>query len=108
MGATAVTDNTFEKQVIEASKSKPVLVDFWAEWCPPCKMLSPLVEQIASENSAKMDVAKVDTDANQEISQRYQIMSIPTLLLFKDGKPVKQLVGYQPKERILSQLTQFL
>ena len=71
-------------------------------------MLSPLVEQIASENSTKMDVAKVDTDANQGISERYQIMSIPTLMLFKDGKPVKQLVGYMPKERILSQLNQFL
>src|SRR5689334_21184661 len=108
MEATVVTDNTFEKQVIEASRTKPVLVDFWAEWCPPCKMLSPLVEQIASENSTKMDVAKVDTDANQGISERYQIMSIPTLMLFKDGKPVKQLVGYMPKERILSQLNQFL
>jgi thioredoxin 1 len=108
MEATAVTDSTFEKQVLEASKSKPVLVDFWAEWCPPCKMLSPLVEQIASENSAKMDVAKVDTDANQAVSERYQIMSIPTLILFKDGKPVKQLVGYMPKERILSQLNQYL
>jgi thioredoxin 1 len=108
MEATVVTDNTFEKQVIEASKSKPVLVDFWAEWCGPCKMLSPLVEQIASENSAKMDVAKVDVDANNAISSRYQIMSIPTLILFKDGKPVKQLVGYMPKERILSQLNQYL
>lgn len=108
MEATVVTDNTFEKQVLEASKSKPVLVDFWAEWCGPCKMLSPLVEQIASENSAKMDVAKVDVDANNAISSRYQIMSIPTLILFKDGKPVKQLVGYMPKDRILSQLNQFL
>ena len=108
MEATAVTDNTFEKQVIEARKSKPVLVDFWAERCGPCKMLSPLVEQIASENSAKMDVAKVDVDANNAISSRYQIMSIPTLILFKDVKPVKQFVGYMPKERILSQLNQFL
>ena len=108
MEATVVTDNTFEKQVLEASKSKPVLVDFWAEWCGPCKMLSPLVEQIASENSTKMDVAKVDVDANNAISSRYQIMSIPTLILFKDGKPVKQLVGYMPKDRILSQLNQFL
>jgi thioredoxin 1 len=108
MSATVVTDNTFENQVIEASNAKPVLVDFWAEWCGPCKMLTPLVEQIAAENADKLDVVKVDVDANIQVGQRYQIMSIPTLILFKGGKPVKQLVGYQPKERILSQLQQYL
>ncbi len=108
MGAKAVTDNTFEKQVIEASRSKPVLVDFWAEWCGPCKMLSPLVEQIAGEQSEKLEVVKLDVDSNPEISQQYRVMSIPTLILFKDGKPVKQVVGYQAKEKILSQLESHL
>ncbi len=108
MEALVVTDNSFDKQVIEASREKPVLVDFWATWCGPCKMLSPLVEQIASEKSEALNVAKVDVDANNVIASKYQIMSIPTLILFKDGKPVKQLVGYMPKDRIMSQLEQYL
>ncbi len=106
--ASVVTDSTFEEDVISASKEKPVLVDFWAEWCGPCKMLSPLVEQLASENTEKLQVAKVDIDANNAVANRFGIMSIPTLILFKDGKPVKQLVGYMPKDRILSQIQQFL
>ncbi len=108
MEATVVTDNTFETQVIEASRTKPVLVDFWATWCGPCKMLSPLVEQLAGEQSDKLSVTKIDVDANNAVSSRFQIMSIPTLILFKDGKPVKQLVGYMPKDRILSQIQQYL
>ncbi|HEX2912838.1 MAG TPA: thioredoxin [Chloroflexia bacterium] len=106
--ASVVTDNTFEQEVIQASNEKPVLVDFWATWCGPCKMLSPLVEQIAGEKSDVLNVAKVDVDHNQHVAQRYGIMSIPTLILFKGGKPVKQLVGYMPKDRILSQIEQFL
>jgi thioredoxin 1 len=108
MASNVVTDSTFQQQVVEASKEKPVLVDFWATWCGPCKMLSPLVEQLAGEKSEQLNVAKIDVDENQAVSQKFGIMSIPTLILFKDGKAVKQLVGYMPKERILSQIEQYL
>jgi thioredoxin 1 len=104
----AVTDATFVSEVVESSKSKPVLVDFWATWCGPCKMLSPLVEQIAGENPDKLTVVKMDVDENNNTSSQFGIMSIPTLILFKDGKPVKQMVGYMPKERILSQIQDYL
>ena len=108
MASNVVTDNTFQQQVIEASKEKPVLVDFWATWCGPCKMLSPLVEELAGEKSEQLNVAKIDVDENQAVSSQFGIMSIPTLILFKDGKPVKQLVGYMPKARLLSQIEPYL
>lgn len=108
MASNVVTDNTFQQQVIEASKEKPVLVDFWATWCGPCKMLSPLVEELAGERADQLNVAKIDVDENQAVSSQFGIMSIPTLILFKDGKPVKQLVGYMPKARLLSQIEQYL
>lgn len=108
MEATVVTDSTFEQDVIKASHTKPVLVDFWAAWCGPCRQLSPLVEQIATEKSDVMNVAKVDVDANNGISNQYGIQSIPTLILFKNGKPVKQMLGYMPKEKILDQIKSFL
>ena len=108
MASNVVTDSSFQKDVIEASKEKPVLVDFWATWCPPCKMLSPLVEEIAEEKAEVMSLATVDTDENQQVSGQFGIMSIPTLILFKDGQPVKQLVGYMPKARLLSQIEKFL
>jgi thioredoxin 1 len=108
MASNVVTDNTFQQQVIEASKEKPVLVDFWATWCGPCKMLSPLVEELAGEKAGQLNVAKIDVDENQAVSSQFGIMSIPTLILFKDGKPVKQLVGYMPKARLLSQIEQYL
>jgi len=106
--AQNVSDNNFQQEVLDSSSSKPVLVDFWASWCGPCKMLSPLVEQIADEKADSLKVVKMDVDANPEISQKYNIMSIPTLLLFKDGKIVKQLVGYQSKDKIMAQIGQFL
>ena len=108
MASNVVTDNTFQQEVVEASKTKPVLVDFWATWCGPCKMLSPLVEELAGERSEQLNVAKIDVDENQAVSSQFGIMSIPTLILFKDGKPVKQLVGYMPKARLLSQIEQYL
>jgi thioredoxin 1 len=100
----AVTDNSFEQEVIASSNEKPVLVDFWAAWCGPCKMLSPTVEQIANEKGEKLKVVKVDVDENPNIASRYQILSIPTLILFKDGKPAAQLVGNQPKANILAKV----
>ncbi|MBN9392618.1 MAG: thioredoxin [Chloroflexi bacterium] len=108
MASNVVTDNTFQEKVIEASKEKPVLVDFWATWCGPCKMLSPLVEELAGEKSEQLNVAKIDVDENQAVSSQFGIMSIPTLILFKDGKPVKQMVGYMPKARLLSQIEGYL
>ena len=98
-----VTDASFSDDVL--TSSKPVLVDFWATWCGPCKMVAPVLEEIATEHADKLTIAKVDVDANPGISRDYQIMSIPTLILFKDGKPVKQIVGAKPKAALLKDLS---
>ena len=108
MAIIKATDNTFERDVIEASKTKPVLVDFWATWCGPCVKLAPIIEQVANEREGELTVAKLDVDANPHMAQHYGVMSIPTMILFKDGKKVTQFVGLQPKERIVSQLQPFL
>jgi len=97
-----VTTQNFREDVL--SSKEPVLVDFWAEWCGPCRMVGPIVDQIAEENSDKLRVYKMDTDANPDVPMQYGIMSIPTLILFKGGEPVVRITGYQPKDRILSQL----
>ncbi len=89
------TDANFEQEVINSDV--PVLVDFWAEWCMPCKMLTPTVEELAQDYSGKLKVGKVDTDSNREISLAHGISAIPTLILFKDGQVVKRLVGMQQK-----------
>jgi len=93
-----LTDGNFQQQVAESAV--PVLVDFWAEWCTPCKMLAPTIEELAADYSGKVKVGKVDTDANREVSLKFNISAIPTLLLFKDGKVVKKLVGLQPKKAL--------
>lgn len=82
----------------------PVLVDFWAEWCGPCKMVSPIVNQIADEYDGKLRVVKVNADANPDLLTQYGVMGIPTLLLMKDGEAVERIAGYQPKDKILSKL----
>ena len=97
-----VTESNFEAEVLK--NEKPVLVDFWAEWCGPCKMIAPIVEQLADEYEGQLIVGKLDTDANQGVMMNYGIMGIPTLILFKGGEPVARITGYQPKERILKQI----
>ncbi|HEX3785262.1 MAG TPA: thioredoxin [Pseudonocardiaceae bacterium] len=97
-----VTDASFSEDVL--TSSKPVLVDFWATWCGPCKMVAPVLEEIATEHAEKLTIAKVDVDANPGIARDYKIMSIPTLILFKDGQPVKQIVGAKPKATLLNDL----
>jgi thioredoxin 1 len=107
MGKPVVlTDNTFSTDVEKGSGV--VLVDFWATWCGPCKMIAPIVEQIAAENDGKITVGKLDVDQNGETAMKYGVMSIPTLILFKDGQPVERLVGYQPKERLMAKISRHL
>ena len=90
----AVTDADFESLVLKSDV--PVLVDFWATWCPPCRMIAPIVEQIHGELGDKVKVMKMDTDENPSTSMSFGIMSIPTLIIFKDGKPAERTVGYRP------------
>jgi thioredoxin 1 len=104
--AAAVTDATFDHEVLQSST--PVLVDFWAEWCGPCKMISPVLEEIAEEHKGKVTIAKLNVDENPEIAMRYGVMSIPTLALFIGGVEKKRLIGAMPKRNILSELSEFL
>ena len=107
MGATKpVTDATFEADVLKASK--PVIVDYWAEWCGPCRQVSPVLEEIAAEHSEKIDVVKLNVDENPVVTQRYGIMNIPTMSVFKGGEVVKEIVGAKPKSALLRDLAEFL
>jgi len=96
--ATHVNEQDFESQVLKATT--PVLVDFWAEWCGPCRMIAPIVEELAGECEGKLKVVKVDVDSNQDIAFKYAVMSIPTLGIFKGGEMVERLVGYMPKQQL--------
>jgi thioredoxin 1 len=97
-----LTDATFENDVEKYQGI--MLVDFWATWCGPCKMIAPIVEQIAQEHEGKITVGKLDVDANAQTAMKYGVMSIPTLILFKDGQPAERLVGYMPKERLMAKI----
>ncbi len=102
MAISDVTDAQFEEEVIKSDR--PVLVDFWAEWCAPCRMLAPVVKEIADEFGDRIRVYKMDLDANPQTPQRYNVRAVPTLLLFKSGEVADQLVGAVPKARIVEKL----
>ncbi len=97
-----VNDGSFEDSVLQADI--PTVVDFWAVWCGPCKMIAPILDDIASEYEGKLQVAKLDVDHNGESAMKYGVMSIPTLILFKAGQPVERIVGFMPKEKLLARL----
>jgi len=101
-----LTDQNFEEQVLKSDK--PVLVDFWAEWCAPCRMIAPIVEELSTEYTDSLVVGKVDVDKNPQISMNYGIRSIPTLLIFKDGKAVDQIIGAVPKKALVDKLSPHL
>ncbi|GMA60342.1 thioredoxin [Alicyclobacillus fastidiosus] len=101
MATVKVTDANFEQML---QGDKPVLVDFWATWCGPCKMMAPVLEELSNDVAGKLTVAKLDVDENPTTASKYGIMSIPTMIVFKNGQPVKQLVGYMPKGQLVSQL----
>ena len=101
-----LSDDKFEADVINAEG--PVLVDFWAEWCGPCKMIAPILEEIAGEQGDALQVAKLNVDEAGDIARRFEVMSIPTLILFKDGEPVKRIVGAKPKQALLDDIAEFI
>ena len=103
---TTLSDSTFDETV--AGDGAPVLVDFWAEWCGPCKMIAPILEEIADEQGEALQVAKLNVDEAGDIARRFEVMSIPTLILFKDGEPVKRIVGAKPKQALLDDIAEFI
>jgi thioredoxin 1 len=107
VGATrAVTDDTFESEVLKSIK--PVLVDYWAEWCGPCKMVEPVLDAIAQEHGDKLDIVKLNVDENPEVTRKYGILNIPTLGVFQNGEVVKELVGARSRSALLRELAEFL
>jgi thioredoxin 1 len=99
-------DATFDEHIKGAER--PVLVDFWAEWCGPCKMIAPILQEIANEQGDKLDVAKLNIDDNLDVTRRFDVMSIPTLILFKDGEPATRIIGAKPKAQLLQEIAQNL
>ena len=103
---TNLSDATFDEAV--SAEGAPVLVDFWAEWCGPCKMIAPILEEIADEQGESLQIAKLNVDEANDVARRYEVMSIPTLILFKDGEPVKRIIGAKPKQALLDDIVEYL
>jgi thioredoxin 1 len=103
---TALSQTTFDEEI--GGADSPVLVDFWAEWCGPCKMIAPVLEDIAKEHAGRIQIAKLNVDDNPNIARRYDVMSIPTLLVFADGEVKKRLVGAKGKAQLLEELSEFI
>ena len=101
--SVAITDQSFERDVLQTT-GRPVLVDCWAPWCGPCRMIAPVLDQLAAESNGSYRIAKLNVDENPQISSRFQIASIPTMLIFKDGKLIDRLIGAQPKQTIAERL----
>jgi thioredoxin 1 len=101
-----VTDETFDTEVLK--NDKPVVVDYWAEWCGPCRMVAPVLEEIAAEHADKIDVVKINIDENPQVAQRYGILQIPTLNVFRGGEVVKQVIGAKPKSALLRELADYI
>jgi thioredoxin 1 len=106
MAVQTLTDDTFNEAV--AAADTPVLVDFWAEWCGPCKQIAPILEELATEQAGRLTVGKLNVDENLKVAQEFSVMSIPTLILFKGGEPVARLVGAKPKGALLQELSAYL
>jgi thioredoxin 1 len=104
--ATTISDSTFEEEVLKSDV--PVLVDFWAEWCGPCRMVAPVLDEIAAEKGAKMKLVKLNVDENTRTAASLGITSIPTMMLYKNGAAVERIVGAQPKQRLLQQIEKHL
>jgi thioredoxin 1 len=103
---TQLSANTFDEVI--GSASEPLIVDFWAEWCGPCKMIAPILDEIATEHEGKLQVAKLNVDEAPDIARRFEVMSIPTLLVFRDGEVAKRLVGAKGKGQLLDDLAEFI
>ena len=101
-----LTDATFDENV--KASDVPVLVDFWAEWCGPCKMITPVLEEIAEEHEGKIQIAKLNVDDSLDVSRRFDVLSIPTLILFKDGEPQVRVIGAKPKGALLEDISAYL
>ena len=106
LNITTLTDTNFNEEV--KGSDEPVLVDFWAEWCGPCKMIAPILEEIATEQAGKIRIAKLNVDDAPQTAQQFQVMSIPTLILFKDGEVQKRVVGARGKGQLLEEISAFL
>ena len=103
---TTLNVDSFDEAI--STSEQPIIVDFWAEWCGPCKMIAPVLDEIATENAGKISIGKVNVDENPDLARRFEVMSIPTLIVFKDGEPIKRLVGAKNKAGLLEDLSDII